>query len=163
MHMKHIVKILTIMAAMLMGSAVSSYAQTSASVEKTVNAIVKKYEDTADVSCMTVVKGGGLEMIKMMLNKEFGKDFMKGVTSITIIEYSDASEETCMTLRKDLDAFMSILKEFDVSKEKQFADNDYIRCFASTSESNTISDFVIALENDESKMVMYMAGSIKVE
>ena len=102
-------------------------------------------------------------MVKMMLKKEFGKDFMKGVTSITIIDYSDASEETCMALRKDLDAFMSILQEFDVSKEKQFADNDYIRCFASASESKVLSDFVIALENEESKMLMYMAGTIKIE
>lgn len=109
---------------------------------------------------MTVVKGGGLEMLKMMFNKEFGKEFMRGVTSITLIEYSDASEETCTTLHKDLDVFLSLLQEFDVSKEKQFADNDYIRCFASATESDTLSDFVIALENDESKMIMYMAGKI---
>ena len=85
------------------------------------------------------------------------------MTSITLIEYSEASEETCIALRKDLDAFMAHLKEFDVSKEKEFADNDYIRCFASESDSGTLSDFVIALENDKSKMVMYMAGKIKVE
>ena len=143
--------------------AILSYAQQPHSVESTMNEIVKKHEASQDVNCMTVVKGGGLEMIKMMLNNEFGKDFMKGVTSITIIEYSDASEETCNALRKDLDAFMSILQEFDITKEKQFADNDYIRCFASVTESGTVSDFVIALENEESKMVMYMAGTIKIE
>lgn len=124
------------------------------------NEIVKKHEGSHGVNCMTVVKGGGLEMLKMMFNKEFGKEFMRGVTSITLIEYSDASEETCTTLHKDLDVFLSLLQEFDVSKEKQFADNDYIRCFASATESDTLSDFVIALENDESKMIMYMAGKI---
>ena len=149
--------------AIALATTVSINAQTSASVEKTANELVKKYEETAGVDCISVVKGGGLEMVKMMLKKEFGKDFMKGVTSITIIDYSDASEETCMALRKDLDAFMSILQEFDVSKEKQFADNDYIRCFASASESKVLSDFVIALENEESKMLMYMAGTIKIE
>ena len=138
-------------------------AQESQSVENTMNEITKKYEANQDVSCISVVKGGGLEMVKIMLKKESGKDFMKGVTSITIIDYSDASEETCNALRKDLDIFLSILQEFDVSKEKQFADNDYIRCFASASESGILSDFVIALENEESKMLMYMAGTIKVE
>ena len=72
----------------------------------------KKYDD---ISCITVVKGSGLEMFKVMFNKEFGKDFMRGVTSITMIEYSDASEEICMGLRKDLDVFLSFLEEFDVS------------------------------------------------
>ena len=147
----------------LMTTFVNSFAQSSAGVEKTMNELVKKHEATSGVNCMTVVKGGGLEMLKMMLKKEFGKDFMKGVTSITIIEYTDANEDVCITLRKDLDAFLSLLEEFDVSKEEQFSDNDYIRCFASVTESDSISDFVIALEGDKSKMVMYMAGKIKVE
>ena len=147
----------------LMTTFVNSFAQSSAGVEKTMNELVKKHEATSGVNCMTVVKGGGLEMLKMMLKKEFGKDFMKGVTSITIIDYSDATETVCKILHKDLDIFLSLLDEFDVSEEKQFADNDYIRCFASTSESNTISDFVIALENDRSKMVMYMAGKIVID
>ena len=147
---------------LLVTTFVNSYAQSSASVEITMNELVKKYEATSGVSCMTVVKGGGLELLKVVMNKEFGKDFMKGVTSITIIDYSDATETVCETLHKDLDAFLSLLEEFDVSEEEQFADNDYLRCFASTSESNTISDFVIALENDKSKMVMYMAGKIVI-
>ena len=158
--MKYMIRIHTILIALFVIASVNCHAQQSQSVERTMNEIVKKHEGSQGVNCMTVVKGGGLEMLKMMFNKEFGKEFMRGVTSITLIEYSDASEETCMTLHKDLDAFLSLLQEFDVSKEKQFADNDYIRCFASATESDTLSDFVIALENDESKMIMYMAGKI---
>ena len=124
---------------------------------------MKKYDDNNGVSCVTVAKGSGLEMLKMVFNKEFGKEFMKGVTSITIIDYSDAPEATCMDIRKDLDVFLSLLSEFDVSKEEQFSDNDYIRCFATETDSNTISDFVMALENDKSKVVMYMAGKIVVD
>lgn len=112
---------------------------------------------------MTVGKGSGLGMMKMMFNQEFGKDFMKGVTSITIIEYSEASADVCAALRKDLDAFVSLLQEFDVSEEKNFEDNDFIRCFASVADSATISDFVMALESKDSKMIMYMSGEIKIE
>lgn len=85
-----------------MTSMINSHAQQTASVGKTVKEIVKKHEDSKGVTCMTVAKGSGLEMVKMMFNQEF-----------------------------------------DVSKEKQFADNDFIRCFASASEDKTISDFVI--------------------
>lgn len=140
-----------------------AFAQQSADVQNTMDQIVKKHETTEGVTCMTVAKGSGIEMVKMMFNKEFGKDFMRGVTSITIIDYSDASEQTCMTLREDLNAFIALMKEFDVSKEKQFADNDYIRCFASASDSGILSDFVIALESEDSKMVMYMAGKINTK
>ena len=161
--MKFMIRIQTVLVALFMLTLVNSYAQPTASVERTVKEIVKKHENTKDVTCLTVVKGKGLEMVKMMFNKEFGKDFMKGVRSITIIEYTDASKETCETLHKDLDAFLSLLEEFDVSKEKQFADNNYIRCFASATDNKSISDFVIAIENDDSKMILYMAGKIVVE
>lgn len=142
---------------------INCHAQQASEVETIVDEIVKKHEGSQGVSSMKVVKGGGLDMLKMMFNKQFGKDFMKGVTSITLIDYSDASDETCMILRQDLDAFLSLLHEFNLSDEEKFGDNDYIRCFASDEGSKTISDFVIAIENEKSKMLMYMAGNIKVE
>ena len=155
-------KIVLFSIAMLMS--VASFAQEPSQVEKTVDAIVKKYDDVDKVECFTVTKGNGLEMLKMLFNKQFGKDFMRGVTSITVINYSDASEETCLALRKELDAFITLLEEFNLSGEKRFADNDYVRSFASaSSETGTLSDFVVAIEKEDSKMVMYMAGEIKVE
>ena len=161
--MKSIVKFRLVLVALLLATFVNAFAQLSSDVETAMSQIVAKYDGQKGISCMTVAKGSGLEMMKIMFNREFGKEFMKGVTSITLIDYSDASEETCMTLRKDLDAFLPLLQEFDLRKEKQFSDNDYIRCFASQAESGTLSDFVIALENEKSKMVMYMAGNINVK
>ena len=87
---------------------------------------------------------------------------MKGVTSITIINYTSASQETCVALRKDIDAFGSILKEFKIGEGKE-PTNSYARSFASISEDNAISDFITAMEDAETKMMMYMAGKIKVE
>ena len=137
-------------------------AQQPSEVEKIVGEVVKKYDGKPGITCFTVAKGSGLELVKMALNKELGKSFMKGVKSITIIDYTDASKETCEALRKDLDTFLVLLNEFNLNNEKQFADNDYIRCFA-TEESGVLSDFVIALENDKSKTVMHMAGKIIIE
>ena len=139
-------------------------AQLPSDVEKIVGKVVKKYDGKPGITCFTVAKGSGLELFKTMLKKEFGKTFVKGVTAITIIEYSDAPAETCTALHKDLDLFLSLLQEFDLSKEKEFSDNSFIRCFASESEAEagSLSDFVVALENDSSKMLIHMAGQIKV-
>ena len=152
----------TALVAALFFCAVVSQAQETSGVETAVKEIVKKYDGKDKVNCMSIVKGGGLELVKMALNKEFGKSFMKGVTSITIIDYSDASEATCAALRKELEVFSSLLQEFNLNEEKQFSDNDYIMCFASEN-SGVLSDFVVALESDKSKTVMYMAGKIIVE
>lgn len=160
--MKYTFVIKMVLTALLMTVFINSNAQTSASVESTVDEIVKKHDASKGVSCMKVVKGSGLELVKMTLKKEFGKDFMKGVTCITVIDYSEASEETCVTLRKDLDALSSLMQEFNVSKEEEFSDNNYVRCFASASDDKVLSDFVIALEDDKSKMILHMAGKIIV-
>ena len=152
----------TTLVAALFFCAVISQAQETSGDETAVKEIVRKYDGKDKVNCMSIVKGGGLELVKMALNKEFGKSFMKGVTSITIIDYSDASEATSAALRKELEVFSSLLQEFNLNEEKQFSDNDYIKCFASEN-SGVLSDFVVALESDKSKTVMYMAGKIIVE
>lgn len=158
---RFLIKITMLLALFTMAFSTAT-AQNSAKVESTFKEIMKKYEGTEGVECVSVVKGQGLDLIKAMLRKELGRSFMKGVTSINIVEYSEASEDACASLRKDLDVFLSLLNEFEVGEEMEFADNDYLRCFADDSE-DVLSDFVIAMEHGEVKMLMYMAGEIRLE
>ena len=88
---------------------------------------------------------------------------MKGVTSITLIEYSGASDDVSAALRGELDVFSTLLKEFDISKEQQFADSSYAKCFATELASGALTDFIVALESDKSKVMLYMSGEIIVE
>ena len=154
---------LALCVALLLFGVKVGYADEPTAVAQAVAEMVEKYDDTKGVDCMVVTKGNGLGLIKMMLNSQFGKSFMKGVTSISIIDYGKASEEVCESIRTDANVFISLLEEFDLSKEKRFEENSYLKCFAARTESGTLSDFVIVLENKELKSVMYMAGEIKVE
>ena len=88
---------------------------------------------------------------------------MKGVKGITIIEYSDASAQVCAALHKDLDVFTSLLEELDPDDGKG-SKNEYKRVLANMNdvESGKISDFVIAIEDEESKIIMYMEGDIDI-
>lgn len=139
-----------------------TFAQEASKVEKAVDAMVSKYEGASGVTCMNLVKGSGLEIMKTMLNKEFGKSFMKGVTRITLIEYSDASQENCNSLHKDLEVFQTLMEDFDLRNEEEFADNDYVRCFAAE-DNGALSDFIIAMEGEGAKVFMYMSGKIIIE
>lgn len=116
---RFLIKITMLLALFTMAFSTAT-AQNSAKVESTFKEIIKKYEGTEGVECVSVVKGQGLDLIKAMLRKELGRSFMKGVTSINIVEYSEASEET-------------------------------------------LSDFVIAMEDGEMKMLICMAGEIRLE
>ena len=90
---------------------INVYADSAEKIEATVDEIAKKYDGVSGVEVISVTKGNGLELVKMMFKKQFGKEFMRRVTSITIISYSDAEAAVCESLRKDLDKFISVLEE----------------------------------------------------
>lgn len=161
--MKCFVRKIVLFVALCVTTIVAGYAQEPSKAEIKVKDLVKRYENVKGVECMTVVKGKGLEMVKMMFNKQFGRDFMKGVTSITIISYADASDEVCQALRQEIDSFSSLLDEFKLNKDEVATEHTYARSYASVSENKSISDFITAMESGESKIMMYMAGVIKVE
>ena len=161
--MKNSVKIIVLFMALSIISIGVAYAQEPSKIEIKVNELVKKYDDVKGVDCMTVKKGLELKMVKMMFKKQFGKEFMKGVTSITIIDYSDAPQQTCLSLRKEFDVFSSLLQEIKIGEEKDLADIDYIRSFATKKDDNTLSDFIVVSEDNKNKVLMYMAGQIKVK
>ena len=141
---------------------IATFAQTPPSADNTIKQLIDRYENTEGVDCIVATKGNGLDLIKMMFNKQFGKSFMKGVTSITVIDYSEASEETCTALHDDLEIFRTILQEYDFSDSEEFKENQYMRCFASASDSETLSDFLVIIEEGSSKTLLYMAGKIVV-
>ena len=152
-----------LIAAIIIFSSIASYAQQSDEIEKAIKGIMEKYDGTTGVESTIIKEGSGLGLVKMMLKKEFGKEFIKGVTGITIIDYSNASNETCTSLRKDLDNFITLLEEFKISDKKEFSDNDFIRCFAASSSPGVLSHFIIALEKENSRTIMHMSGNIVAE
>ena len=161
--MKSVMKRWALLVALVVMSFAGGYAQEPSQVENTVDAIVKKYDGIDKVQCVKVAKGSGLKLLKMMLKREFGKEFMQGVTSITIINYSEASQETCQAIRQELDVFASMSEEFNVGEDERFSDSEHARCFVSIlPDAEIISDFIIAMEDREMKVVMHMAGEIKL-
>lgn len=143
--------------------AFSSMAAEPSEVKGIIDGIITKYEKTEGVDCIKFVKGEGIELIKMMLRKEFGRKFMQGVTYIAVIDYSEASEEDCLSLRKTMDQFTSLMVEADMSKSEEGASSDFMRCFYVVSDSGSLSDFLIIVEEGKDKTIMYMSGDIVAE
>ena len=161
--MKSLIKGLAMLAALIMLGAGTLHAAEPTTPNAVMSKIVEKYEDTDDVMCLTVGRGLTLEMLKMNLNKSLGKEFMKGVKGITIIEYSDATAQVCTALHKEIEVFTSLLEELDPDDGKS-SKNEYKRVFANMKdvESGRISDFVIVIEDEESKILMYMEGDLDI-
>lgn len=140
----------------------SSFATEPVKVDQAVKDLIQKFENVEGIECQTFVKGEGLELIKMMLRKEFGRKFMKGVNFIAIIDYGKASQADCDAFHKELDIFSSLLEEFKLNEEMEISDSQFIRAFAQRTDDG-LSDFVIAAESGNEKFFMYMGGKIILE
>ena len=66
-------------------------AQQAADIEKSVEIIATEFDSTEGVECMVITQGIQLKLIKSAFQPKLGKEFMKRVTSMVIIDYSKAS------------------------------------------------------------------------
>ena len=138
----------------------TGFAQEQNKVEDGMKAIVEKYDSIEGFDCMTVVKGEGLELVKAAFNKQFGKKFMKGVTSMTIMTYTDASQEACVALQKDLTTVLSLMKEFDTKGADTSKEFKSTKFYAIEEDEKVLSDCIFLFEGEDTKMLLYMAGKI---
>lgn len=150
----------SVLAVVFMFASWTALANQPTNIETTVKQIAAEYENRDGVDCIVVEDGASLTVIKQLFKQKFGKDFMKGVTSMVIIDYSKASNETRTAIRKRIDAFSATLQVFNIT------DGEEIKCFASVSNSNettNISNLMFLMENSDNRMFVYMGGVINVD
>lgn len=162
--MKHFIKSLVLLVAMTLFTGVGLHAQEPVSVDGAMHKLVKKYEDTKGVDCIVLTKGLRLSLVKLAMEDQLGEDSMKGVRSMTIIDYGSASAKVCQALRKDLEAVTSLLEELEMSEDEK-SQKGTKRCFvgAVNPKNGKVSNLLVVIEDDSDKMVVYMAGSLVVK
>lgn len=131
-------------------------------IADSVNQITLEFENVEGVECTSIKKGEGLGLIKAMFSKYFGRKFLKGVTSMVIIDYTNASEEVCASLRNRVETFSEVLDEFDLG-EGELEEGEYVKSYATVNGTTSISDFMAIIEDKESKMFMYMSGELVIK
>ena len=142
-------------------TSIAAAAQQTTNIEAIVRQIAKEFDDTKGVDCMVLEKGVALGMVKGAFKPMFGSAFMKNVTSMVIIDYSDASEEICNAIRSKVEGFSKLLDDLTPDKSEQ-KEGEYTRCYA-TINGTSISDFMIIMESDKNKMFLYMGGVLDIE
>jgi hypothetical protein len=134
----------------------SASAEQPTNIEESVKNIAKEFEKTKGVDCMILEKGLRFGLVKEVFKAKFGKEFMKDVTSLVIIDYSKASSEVAETFRKRIDSFSAVLQELKSGKEV-VEEGKYEKCYAKVDGTN-LSDMMIIVEDKESRFYLYMGG-----
>ena len=92
-------------------------------------------------------------------NTGYNVEIYDGETKITIYTNATSAAEVI----KESGLSVTALDEVDLSDSDGTQEFDYARNYISVASETTLSDFVIAIEMGESKMMIYMAGSIQIK
>ena len=152
------ITLLVMMLAFWLGAA----AQSASIGHELMVSMVDKYDESKNVNGIVCTKGNGLEMIKMMLRKDFGKDFIKGVDEVIIIEYSEADKEVAKDIRTQIETLSKVYDQKELPQS--LTEGSYMRNYFKLNDSkDAITDMVVLMENAENKTVIYFGGTMTGE
>lgn len=130
---------------------------------KAMQDLAKKYDDSKNITSAVLVKGSGLELMKVMLRKEFSKDVIKGVDMIIIVEYADATESEADAIRSEVETLAKGLEKVEIPEGEKPKANRLGTYIQVSADGKSISDMIILMEDDEQRCVMYFGGVIRDE
>ena len=134
-------------------------AQSADTGRELMTSMVDRYSEHKGVNGMVCTKGNGLEMIKLMLRKEFGKDFIKGVDVIIILDYSKADQQVTEAIRTQTESLSASYEQKELPEE--LTNGNYMRNFFKLSDNKeAITDMVVLMEGAENRTVIYFGGEM---
>lgn len=138
---------------------VGAAAQPASTGRELMTSMVEQYSQTEGVEGVVCTKGNGLEMIKLMLRKQFGKEFIKGVEEIVIIDYSKAEQQVAEVIRTQTESLSASYEQKELPEE--MTKGNYMRNFFKLNDSKQIiTDMVVLVESAENKTVIYFGGEM---
>ena len=117
-------------------------------------------EDSKNITSAVLVKGSGLELMKVMLRKEFSKDVIKGVDMIVLVEYADATESEADAIRSEVETLAKGLEKVEIPEGEKPKANRLGTYIQVSADGKSISDMIILIEEGDEKCVMYFGGVI---
>lgn len=133
-------------------------------IRKQMQSIANKYEQKSGFDIMTAVKGEGLELIKVMMRKEFGKDFIKGVNIIIMADYAEASKSDSALFRSEVMRLKRYCENIDIPEELLKEENGVTDFMVKVDSSGEyMTDFIIIHEAGNERSMVYFGGKIKAD
>jgi hypothetical protein len=134
-------------------------AQPTSTGRELMRSMVEQYSQTSGVDGMVCTKGNGLEMVKLALRKQFGKEFIKGVEEIVIIDYSKADKQVAEAIRTRSESLSASYEQKELPKE--IVQDSYMRNFFKLNDSKEIiTDMVVLVESAKNRIVIYFGGAM---
>lgn len=128
----------------------------STTVCKQVSSLIAKHKNNKGVMSWSCDGGIGLQSVRLMLRKEFDRNFTDAITNFAIIIYKDASTDNATKIVGDIARITSALQEIDIRDKMKKGEeaHGYVRL---TENGKTITDLLIVVEAPSPKLI-YIGG-----
>lgn len=157
--MSRVLKIVATIALMCITS--RAVAEENSSTLSQVAALAANYKGEKGVVSIVIDGGGKLNMVKMILRKDFDKEFIDGIRTFAFIIYKDATAELRNKIADDIASIVAPLTEVDVKNKLKPNTNGrgYVRLHP---ETQRVSDLVVVMESPAAKLI-YFGGEFGSE
>lgn len=149
------------MAVLSLGSTASAQSDTSGSVYEQVTVIVERYQGEKGVKAFIARDGFKLQTVKMMLRKEFGKEFVDNIKTFAILFYKEAERNLSEKIVADTERVATTLHNIDISKQLRpgAKGEGYIRL---SQNEQRLTDLLIIMKSPSPRLI-YFGGEFKPE
>ena len=149
------------MAVLSLGSTASAQSDTSGSVYEQVTVIVERYQGEKGVKAFIARDGFKLQTVKLMLRKEFGKEFVDNIKTFAILFYKEAERNLSEKIVADTERVATTLHNIDISKQLRpgAKGEGYIRL---SQNEQRLTDLLIIMKSPSPRLI-YFGGEFKPE
>ena len=139
----------------------SAQGVSSNSIHEQVTALSEKYKGERGVKSLVATDGFKLQSVKMMLRKEFGKEFVDNIKMFAIMFYKEANSEVAKRIVSDVEQIVAPLRNIDINNQLRpgAKGQGYVRLL---DDEKRLTDLLIVMEYPSPRLI-YFGGDFQAE
>ena len=153
--MKVVKRVVLIVGALLLSSSfVSAQSATSSTIYHQISTLVDNHKEEKGVKSLVCDGGMMLKTVKMMLRKEFGKEFVDGIKAFGVLFYGDAQKDVADKIVGEVEQIATTMQQVNI--DDRIRPESKARGFVRlTDDKLVLTDLLIITEAPTPKLVYF--------
>lgn len=145
----------------LLVGTLSAQEKSAPSIYHQIESLAERYSGEQSVKAMVCNGGFKLQTVKVMLRKEFGKEFVDNIREFAVLFYKEAQSDVADKIAADLQQIAEPLHKVDISNQlkSETVGDGYVRL---SEDGESITDLLIVIKSPARRLI-YFGGNFKAE
>ena len=145
----------------LLAGTLSAQEQSEPSIYRQIEGLAERYSGSHGVKAMVCNGGFKLQTVKVMLRKEFGKEFVDNIHEFAIVFYKETRGGVAEKIEAELLQIVEPLHKVDIGDQLKSGEkgDGYVRL---SEDGKSITDLLIVIKSPARRFI-YFGGNFKAE